>query len=71
MSLGVRPWRLGGEDVGLDRQCYYMLGTATKLSMPFQVLGVVNTPVFLGLGVTVTESKIKKVQKQDLKTLKM
>ena len=27
---------------------------------------VVNTPVFLGLGVTVTETKIKKVQKQDL-----
>ena len=24
-------------------QCYYMLGTTTKLSMPFQVLGVVVT----------------------------
>ena len=31
---------------------------------------VVNTPVFLGLGLTVTESKIKKVQKQDLKNIK-
>ena len=26
--------------VGLYWQCYYMLGTTTKLSMPFQVLGL-------------------------------
>ena len=50
---------------------YYMPGT-TKLSTPFQVLvhgGVVVTLeiFFLGLGLTVTEINIKKVQKQDLK----
>ena len=47
--------------VGLHRQCYYMLGTTTKLSMPFQI--IVVTFVFLGLGLTVTEINIKKVQK--------
>ena len=26
--------------VGLHRQRYYMLGTTTKLSLPFQVLGL-------------------------------
>ena len=40
-------------------QCYYMLGTTTKLSMPsFERLGLV------------TEINIKKVQKQDLKNIK-
>ena len=48
-------------------QCYYMLGTTTKLSMPFQVLKEI---FFLGLGLTVTEINIKKVQKQDLKNIK-
>ena len=38
-------------------QCYYMLGTTTKLSMPFQVLKEI---FFLGLGLTVTEINIKK-----------
>ena len=54
-------------------ECYYMLGTTTKLSMPFPSSGVVVTLeiFFLGLGLTVTEITIKKVQKQDLKkTLK-
>ena len=45
-----------------------MPGTTTKLSMPFQSSGVVIT-LEIGLGLTVTE--IKKVQKQDLKTLKI
>ena len=38
-----------------------------KLSMQFQVL---NEIFFLGLGLTVTEINIKKVQKQDLKNIK-
>ena len=38
-------------------QCYYMLGTTTKLSMPFQVLKEI---FFLGLGLTVTEINMKK-----------
>ena len=45
-------------------QSYHMLGTTTKLSIPFQVLKE-REIFFLGLGLTVTE--IKKVQKQDLK----
>ena len=52
---------------------YYMPGTTTKLSTPFQVLhGVVVTLeiFFLALGLTVTEINIKKVQKQDLKNIK-
>ena len=55
-------------------QCYYMLGTTTKLSMLFQVLGLQlhlkEIFFFLGLGLTVTEINIKKVQKQDLKNIK-
>ena len=41
-----------------------------KLSMPFQVLGLwlhLKEIFFLGLGLTVTEVNIKKIQKQDLK----
>ena len=49
-----------------SRQCYYMLRTTTKLSMPFYVLKEI---FFLGLGVTVTEINNKKVQKQDLKNI--
>ena len=55
-------------------QCYYILGSTTKLSMPFQILGLylyLKEIFLVGLGVTVTEINIKKVQKQDLKTLKM
>ena len=48
-------------------ECYYMLGTTTKLSMQFQVLKEI---FFLGSGLTVTEINIKKVQKQDLKNIK-
>ena len=44
-----------------------MLGTTTKLSIPFQFLKEI---FFLGLGLTVTEINIKKVQKQDLKNIK-
>ena len=44
-----------------------MLGTTTKLSMQFQVLKEI---FFLGLGPTVTEINIKKVQKQYLKNIK-
>ena len=53
---------------------HYMPGTTTKLSMPFQVLLLwFNNTLeisFLGLGLTVTEINIKKVQKQDLKSIK-
>ena len=44
----------------------YMLGTTTKLSMPFQVLGCSCTSKknsSYTLGLTVTEINIKKVQK--------
>ena len=45
-----------------------MLGNHyTKLSILFQVLKEV---FFLGIGLTVAEINIKKVQKQDLKNLK-
>ena len=47
-------------------QCCYMLGTTTKLSMPFQVVEEIS---FLGL--TVTEINIKKYRNKTLKTLKM
>ena len=54
---------------------YYMPGTTTKLSTLFQVLVLSRVTLeifFIGLGLTVTEINIKKVQKQDLKkTLKM
>ena len=43
-----------------------MLGTTTKFSVPFQVLKGI---FFLGLGLTVAEINIKKVQKQDLKNI--
>ena len=41
-------------------QCCYMLGTTTKMSMSFQVLGLwlhLKEMFFLGLGITVTEIK--------------
>ena len=62
-------WFYGAPESGwpsLDStsQCYYMLGTTAKLSMPFHVWN------FLCLGLTVTEINIKKVQKQDLKNIK-
>ena len=50
-----------------------MLATTTKLSMLFQVLGLwlhLKEIFFLGLGLTVTEINIKKVQKEDLKNIK-
>ena len=46
-----------------------MPGTTTKPSMLFQVLVVSQVTLevfFLGLGLTLTEINIKKVQKQDL-----
>ena len=42
-----------------------MLGTTTKLSMPFQVL---KEMLFFGLGPTLTEHQ--EIQKQDLKNIK-
>ena len=48
---------------------YYMPGTTTKLPTPFQVLVTLEI-FFFGLGLTVTEINIKKVQKQDLKNIK-
>ena len=47
-------------------QCYYILGSTTKLSMPFQILGLylyLKEIFLVGLGLTVTEINIKKVQK--------
>ena len=52
---------------------YYMLGATTKLSMPFQVLGLwlhLKEIFFLGLGLTVTEINIKKGQKQENENVK-
>ena len=54
-------------------QCYYILGSTTKLSMPFQILGLylyLKAIFLVGLGLTVTEINIKKVQKQDFKNIK-
>ena len=51
-------------------QCYYILGSTTKLSMPFQILGLylyLKEIFLVGLDLTVT---IKKVQKQDFKNIK-
>ena len=68
----------GSKCIILEVLLYYTLlhawpETTTKLSTLFQVL--VSSQVtleifFLGLGLTVTEINIKKVQKQDLKNLK-
>ena len=68
-KFGTKLWRV----VGLHQ---ILLGTTTKLSMPVQVLELwlhlkEIFLLLLGLGLTVTEINIKKVQKQDLKTLKM
>ena len=52
---------------------YYMPETTTKLSTLFQVLVLSQVTLeifFLGLGLTVAEINIKKVQKQDLKNIK-
>ena len=49
---------MGINKVGIDKVGRY------QLSMQFQVLKEI---FFLGLGLTVTEINIKKVQKQDLK----
>ena len=54
---------------GYNTHYYYMPGTTTKLSTLFQVLVLSRVTLeifFLGLGLTVTEINIKKVQKQDL-----
>ena len=51
---------------------YYMPGTTTITVNAVSSSGVVVTLeiFFLGLGLTVTEINIKKVQKQDLKNIK-
>ena len=51
---------------------YYMPGTTTITVNAISSSGVVVTLeiFFLGLGLTVTEINIKKVQKQDLKNIK-
>ena len=64
-------WFYGAPENGwpsLDSQCYYMLGTTAKLSMPFRVWKEI---FFLCLGLTVTEINIKKYRKKTEKTLKM
>ena len=40
------------------------------MSIPRQLLSQITVLFFLGLGLTVTEISIKKVQKQDLKNIK-
>ena len=57
---------------GYITRYYYMPGTTTKLSTPFQVLVLWLHLKYslLGLGLTITEINIKKVQKQDLKNIK-
>ena len=45
----------------------YMLGTTTKLSMLFQVLGLLKEMLFLDLGLIVTEINIKKGTQTRLK----
>ena len=50
---------------------YYLLGTATKLSMPFQVLLLwlhLKEIFSLGLGLTVTEISLKKYRNKKIKT---
>ena len=51
-------------------QCYYMLGTTTKLLMPFQVQGLglqLKETLFLGSGLTPMERNIKKSTETRLK----
>ena len=47
-----------------------MRGTTTKLSMLFQVLGVMVTLERNNIGLAVTIINIKKVQKQESKSIK-
>ena len=58
--------------VGYITHYYYMPGTTTITVNAISSSGVVVTLeiFFLGLGLTVTEINIKKVQKQDLKNIK-
>ena len=58
--------------VGYITHYYYMPGTTTITVNAISSSGVVVTLeiLFLGLGLTVTEINIKKVQKQDLKNVK-
>ena len=52
-------------------QCYYMLGTTTKLSRPFRVLGLQLVTLERNiLHRLKPKINIKKVQKQDLKNIK-
>ena len=64
--------RKGWPPADFSWQCYYMLGNNNKLSVLFQLSSgvVVTLERFLGLGVTVTEINIKKVQKLNLKNIK-
>ena len=65
--------RRGWPPADFSWRCYYMFGNTNKLSVLFQLSsGVIVTLeiFFLGVGVTVTEINIKKVQKQDLKNIK-
>ena len=57
-------------------QCHYILGSTTKLSMPFQILGLylylkeIFLVGFIGVTVTVRLTS-KKYRNKTLKTLKM
>ena len=62
-KVSCRTLKSGWPSSDSSWQCYYMLGTTTKLSMPFQVWKEMSC---LGIGLTVTEIIIKKGQKQDL-----
>ena len=50
-------------------QCYYMLGTTAKLSMPFHVWKEIFFLCLIGLAVT--KINIKKYRNKTQKTLKM
>ena len=66
-------WRVVGPSAGSSWLCYYMPVTTTiKTVNVVSSSGVVVTLeiFFFGLGLTVTEINIKKVQKQDLKNIK-
>ena len=47
-----------------------MLGTTAKLSVSSSRVVITLERIFLGLGLTVTEINIKKVQKQEIKNIK-
>ena len=64
-KFGMELWRVVGLHqilAGNVTHNYYMLGITTKLSMPFQVLGLLlylEEIFFLGLGLRLTSTKYR------------